>query len=208
MDSRRWVNKHEDYSKQDWVTKPSIFAKQAFEYFPKSGRILELGAGHGQDGIYFASRGFDVLSTDLEITSLTKNVSDTRADISIERLDLEQPFHFASEQFDVIYAHLALHYFDQETTKRIFEDIYRVLKPNGILAFLVNSVDDPEYRTGTKIEGNLFEIDGARKRFFNAEDAKTFARKFNIILVDNNGDTYKDTAKGVHNLIRLIGKKN
>ena len=125
----------------------------------------------------------------------------------MEKLDLEQPFRLNNEEFSVVYAHLALHYFDAKTTERIFEDIYNILKPNGVLAFLVNSVDDPECETGKKIEENFFETDGTRKRFFNVKDAKKFAHDFEVILADNNGETYKDTAKGIHNLIRFVGRK-
>lgn len=207
MNDQRWITKHSDYSKQDWITKPSIFAEQVIEYFPKNGCILELGAGHGQDGIYFASHGFKVVSTDLETTSLNKNIVDTKYNISAQTLDLRQPFYLSDESFDIVYAHLALHYFDQETTERIFADTYRVLKPDGILAFLVNSVGDPEYKTGKRIEKDFFEIDGVQKRFFNVENAKTYAHQFKMLVADNHGETYKDSAKGVHNLIRFVGRK-
>jgi len=30
---------------------------------------------------------------------------------------------------------------------------------------------------------------------------------FEIILLDNYGETYKDSAKGIHNLIRFVGRK-
>lgn len=165
MDNKNWTNLHKNYSKQDWINKPSIFAEQSLEYFPKHGRLLEIGAGHGQDGIYFASRGFDVTSTDLEITSLNKNIlgahAEVQAKISAEQLDLRNPFHF-DEKFDVIYAHLSLHYFD---------------------------------------------INGRLKRYLDTEEAKSFARHFAPLLADNNGETYKDAAQGIHHLIRFIGKK-
>jgi SAM-dependent methyltransferase len=206
MDNQRWIHKHSDYSKQDWITKPSIFAEQIIEYLPSKGHVLELGAGHGQDGIYFAEQGFTVLSTDLEPASLKKN-SEGISGFSAAQLDLNQPFPFKNESFDAVYAHLALHYFDEQTTKRIFDDIYRVLKPNGILAFLVNSTSDPEYGTGNKLQDGFFETDGTKKRFFTVEDANKFASHFTPLLTDNSGETYKDIAKGVHNLIRFVGKK-
>jgi SAM-dependent methyltransferase len=210
MKDKNWTNLHAIYSKEDWINKPSIFANESIEYFPKYGRILEIGAGHGQDGFYFASQGFNVVCTDLEIISLDKNISGADAKIQekveIEQLDLRKPFHF-EEKFDVIYAHLSLHYFDQATTKRIFEDIYNTLKPNGILAFFTNSVDDPEYGAGTKIEEHYFEIEGVAKRYFDVKAAKTFAHQFIPLLADNNGETYKDAAKDVHHLIRFIGQK-
>lgn len=210
MNHKNWTNLHTIYSKEDWIHKPSIFAEQAMEYFPETGTILEIGAGHGQDGFYFASRGYDIVSTDLETASLEANISDTdeqiQERISIKQLDLRKPFQF-NEKFDVVYAHLSLHYFDQKTTERIFNDIYEVLKPNGILAFFTNSVDDPEYGLGKELEEHFFDIDGVLKRYFSTEEAKKFAHRFKPLLVDNDGETYKDIAKGVHHLIRFIGQK-
>jgi len=40
-----WQDIHKNYKEQDWIDKPSIFAEQALPYFPKNGRVLELGAG-------------------------------------------------------------------------------------------------------------------------------------------------------------------
>lgn len=44
-----WKELHSNYQEQNWIEKPSIFAETAIQYFPKSRKILELGAGHGQD---------------------------------------------------------------------------------------------------------------------------------------------------------------
>ncbi|HJP81120.1 MAG TPA: class I SAM-dependent methyltransferase [Candidatus Saccharimonadales bacterium] len=210
MTEKNWTNLHKNYSKEDWIHKPSIFAEQAIEYFPEHGSLLELGAGHGQDGLYFAAHGFTVTSTDLEIASLEANIENASEDIkehiSAKKVDLRKPLSF-DQSFDVVYAHLSLHYFDEQTTKRIFEDIYSILKPNGILAFFTNSVDDPEYGTGIKLEEHYFEVDGVAKRYLNVDEAKRFAFKFKPLLIDNNGETYKDAAKGIHHLIRFIGQK-
>ena len=208
MNDEKWKAKHDTYSKEDWVNKPSIFSEQVIQYFPIDGRVLELGAGHGQDGNYFSSQGFEVTSTDLETSSLEKNTQQAGVRIAVQKLDLCQPFPFKNDSFDVVYAHLALHYFNSQTTDQIFEEIYRVLKPNGIVAFLVNSTSDPEYDTGTKLEDGLFAIEGSPKRFFTTDNASSFARKFSPILADNDGETYKDMAKGVHHLVRFVGRKN
>ena len=210
MNDKNWITLHKNYSKQDWIHKPSIFAEQAIEYFPKGGKFLEIGAGHGQDSLFFASRGFNVTSTDLEISSLEQNVKNVEREIgeriSVQKLDLRNPFSF-DRKFDIVYAHLSLHYFDKKTTERIFENIYHSLNSGGILAFFTNSVDDPEYNTGTKIEEHYFEIENVAKRYLNVDEAKRFAYKFKPLLADNSGETYKDAAQGIHHLIRFIGQK-
>lgn len=204
-----WTQKHQKYAQQDWIDKPSLFAEAAVSYFPKQGKVLELGAGQGQDSRYFAGLGYEVTCTDNveEALAAAQAKAERMVNLRFESVDVTQKLPFADKSFDVIYAHLVLHYFDASTTDRIFDEIYRVLKPNGILAFLVNSTSDPEYAHGMEIEPGLYEIEGKPKRFFNLQDAARFTSKFQPLLLDDQGETYKDRAKGVHNLIRFVGKK-
>jgi SAM-dependent methyltransferase len=205
MINNHWNNLHKKYSDKDWKNKPSLFAETVCEYLPSKGKILELGAGLGQDSLFFAMQGYGVTSTDLSIDYL-KNISNTK-NIEVSQVDLSNELPFKKESYDVVYAHLSLHYFDAQTTKRIFKDIYSVLKSNGVLAFFTNSIDDPEYGTGVLIEPDYFKTSGTQKKYFNVETATKFAHHFKPLLVDNNGETYKDRQKGVHNLIRFIGVK-
>lgn len=208
MSEDRWKQIHRDYQKAGWIEKPSIFAKQAVNYFPGAGKILELGAGFGQDSRFFADKGYAVTSTDTGDLAISENKKRSSSEkIQIRRLNIREKFPFDKESFDVVYAHLSLHYFDDETTQDIFDEIYRVLKKGGIFAFFTNSTDDPEFNTGKKIEDHYFEIDRLKKRYFNAKEALKYAHRFNAIVCDNKGETYKDSAKGIHNLIRYIGSK-
>jgi len=206
----KWDKLHEHYSKQDWIEKPNIFAGEALEHFPKEGFILCLGDGQGQDGRFFASKSYKVLSTDISESALEINSQKIKegglSNISTEKLDLREIFPYAEASFDVIYAHLSLHYFSEETTKQIFREINRVLKRGGILAVFVNSTNDPEFNTGKRLEQELFEIEGVTKRFFSKYSMDYFTQDFQVILLDDSGKTYKDEAKGVHNLIRFIGR--
>jgi SAM-dependent methyltransferase len=206
-----WSNLHEDYKNQDWIDKPSIFAETSMIYFPTKGKILDLGAGQGQDSRFFAEHGYEVVSTDFEETALEQNKSkladNLKQKVTIKKVDLREKLPFDDASFDVIYAHLSLHYFDYETTLRLFGEIRRILKPNGILSFFTNSVHDPEYNTGKKLEDDFFQIDQTTKRYFSLETATAFTKHFDANLLDDQGETYKDRAKGVHNLIRFIGTK-
>lgn len=211
--SNDWSDIHEKYSEQGWVDLPSLFAQDILQYFPANSSILELGCGQGQDGRYFASHGHSVLSTDNEQSALEKAEAKVpnqiRSRLKIQNLDLSDlPFELVDESFDVVYAHLSLHYFDSLKTEKIFSEIHRVLKPGGILAFFVNSTSDPEYKQGELIETDYYRVDGMAKRYFSVQTAKDFATNFTPLVVDANGETYKDRAKGVHNLIRFIGRRS
>lgn len=205
-----WNKLHKFYSNQDWIGKPNIFAEEVLEHFPKEGKVLCLGDGQGQDGRFFASKGYQVTSTDISEEALRINEGKIKEEnlknIKVEKLDLRDAFPYKNEEFDVVYAHLSLHYFTEVITRKIFKEIKRVLKRGGILAVFVNSISDPEFNTGKRIEQELFEIEGMTKRFFSKYSMDYFTQDFQIILLDDNGRTYKDEVKGVRNLVRFIGK--
>jgi SAM-dependent methyltransferase len=206
-----WNQQHDAYAQTDWITKPSRFAQWAIEFFPQAGTILELGAGHGFDSIFFASKGYQVISTDFSENArvyIKKHLGhQDKSNIVIENLDLSKPFRYKEGSFDIVYSHLSIHYFTDEVTKQLFDEIYRVLKPGGVVALLANSTSDPEYNTGEKIEEDYFRIDALYKRYFSVESMRKYAQQFEEIVCDNQGTTYKDEAIGVHNLIRFVGKK-
>lgn len=206
-----WKDLHASYQQQHWLEKPSLFADTVIQYFPKPGKILELGAGLGQDTIFFAKNSYDVVSTDLEISSLATNIAnqieDIRNKIKVQQLDLNELLPYEDDSFDVVYSHLSLHYFDKDTTSRIINEIERVLKPGGIFAFLCNSTSDPEYKTGIQMEKDFFLIGKVTKRYLSVDSARKLTRGFQIYLIDNLGKTYKDDAKGINQLIRFVGHK-
>lgn len=209
MNEDAWSKLHTKYKAAEWQDKPSLFAQTAVQYFPKKGRVLELGAGLGQDSRFFAEQGYDVTATDLKPGELEQKYAtwpkETQRNVHVQKLDLQQAWPLEDHAFDAVYAHLSIHYFTMDVTKKILDEIVRVLKPGGRVAFLLNSTSDPQYGTGKQLEPDYFYIDDKPKRFFSVDTARQFERVFQISMVDNLGETYKDSAKGVHNLIRFIG---
>jgi len=209
--NKAWNKLHDGYKEQDWINKPNIFAKEVVKYFPEKARILELGAGQGQDTRFFAENCFFVESTDISQEALKINkdklTNDLREYVNISSFDMTKKFPCQDGEFDVVYAHLSIHYFDVVTTNEIIDEIYRVLKPGGIVAVLNNSVNDPQYKQGEEIEEDYFIIKDKKKRFLSVDSTRSFFRRFDIVLLDNFGETHKDSAKGVHNLIRFVGQK-
>jgi len=207
-----WSDLHKSYQGQDWIDKPSLFAAQAIEFFPSHGKVLELGAGLAQDSHFFAEAGYEVVATDIEQTAIDvdrrKMTADVRERVELKQMDMRDHFPFEDNSFDVVYAHLSLHYFHKHATQDIFSEIARVLKPGGVLAFLVNSKSDPEYNTGTLLEPDFFLIRQVTKRFFSVDTVQEYIEdKFETKLLDDKGETYMDSVKGVHHLIRFIGKR-
>jgi SAM-dependent methyltransferase len=204
-----WQKKHTKYADQDWITKPTIFATQMVGYFPKKGHILELGAGQGQDTIFFAKKGYKVSSCDFSnfalIFAKKRLPPEVKKNIEFKLLDLSNPLPFKDGGFDVVYSHLALHYFDETRTQKLFNEIYDILKDGGIFATITNTLEDPEISDLKRIDQDYYvNADGLKKRYFSVDSMKKFTNKFKTILLDANGQGHKEPIK---TLIRFVGKK-
>jgi len=211
LSKKYWEGAHEFYTKSGWIKKPTIFATQVIDYVGNEGKLLDLGAGQGQDSRFFAEKGFEVSSMDFSDTAVSTARSEAKAqelDIEIRQGNLSKPFPFEDETFDVVYSHLALHYFDHQTTKKLFKEIHRVLNKGGIFATLLNTIDDPEIKEldYNELAPGFFEVPGGiTKRYFSLEYLETVrSGLFESILVDAHGESHKDEIKI---LIRFIGKK-
>lgn len=204
-----WHTVHLKYAKRDWITKPTLFAKQVVKFIPQKGKLLDLGTGQGQDAFYFANQGYEVTGVDFSeysIQQARKRLSTNHAlSIFFEVMDLSQPLPYSQNSFDVIYSHLALHYFSKDRTRELFDEIFSILKPNGIIAALTNTVEDPEIVNLKKISEDYYATaEGLQKRFFSPETLAQYTKKFETIVLDSKGETYKDEIK---TLIRFIGRK-
>ncbi|KKR20412.1 MAG: hypothetical protein UT48_C0018G0005 [Parcubacteria group bacterium GW2011_GWE2_39_37] len=207
-----WEKALASYGAKDWIDKPTIFVEQAVQYFPKNGKILELAAGQGQDSRFLAKKNFEVTCTDRSDFGLEAAAEKSKKDnlnLTFKKVDFSKTLPFPDGTFDVVYSHLGLHYFTKENTRRLFLEIQRVLKPQGIIAALFNSTDDPEISGDgfEKIEDNYyFEVKtGLQKRYFTLEDTQYFTEGlFEPIILDDLGRAYKD---GKTALIRLVARK-
>jgi SAM-dependent methyltransferase len=207
-----WNEALKRYASKDWVDKPTIFAEQVALYLPKTGSLLELAAGQGQDSRYFARLGYQVTATDLVDIGLREaqqKAEEENLKIVFQTLDLAFPLPFLDNSFDIVYSHLGLHYLDKIGTEKMFKEIHRVLKPGGTLASLFNTIDDPEIRSSgfEKVEENYYKeiAFDFKKRYFSVEDTEKYINGLFIpLLLDNKGETYKDEIK---TLVRLVAQK-
>jgi ubiquinone/menaquinone biosynthesis C-methylase UbiE len=205
-----WRKTHQIYSTKDWINDPTIFAQFAIDYFPENGKLLDLGAGQGQDSRFFAKRGYAVTSIDISdlALKLSKEKSEHESlDIEFMELDIADKLPFGDSSFDIVYSHLALQYFTDEKTREMFKEICRVLKPQGILACLFNTIEDPETTDENYkiIEKDYYQSpEGLLKKYFSVDYLKDVSGGlFTQLILDSKGETYKDDIKS---LIRFIGK--
>lgn len=150
-------------------TSPSAFARFCAGHVPEGSSILELGCGAGTDAAWFAQAGHDVTATDFSPVIIGRNQQQFPglSNLTFRVVNTAHAFPFGDSQFDVVYAHLSLHYFGREVTARIFREIHRVLKPGGHLMFLCKSVADPLYELGTELEPDMYLHEGHIRHFFS-----------------------------------------
>jgi ubiquinone/menaquinone biosynthesis C-methylase UbiE len=177
------------YSKNSTAKEHSDFAKKALEEIQKNKfkKILEIGFGDGRDTLFFSGTDIDITATDYsdaavkklqeeishkKIKNVTCIIADTAKDLS----------NFKQEEFELIYAHLTLHYFDDKTTRKIFSEICRLLKHSGMLFARVKSTDDPLYGKGNQIEKDMFEC-GHTRHFFSEDYMKEMLKEFEIVSI-------------------------
>ena len=137
--------------------------------------ILDLGCGIGCDSVYLQEKGFNVVACDFSQVALDRLNRDNNK-ITTLLLDISKKLPFKEKLFDIIIADLSLHYFDDETTQNIMEEIKRVLTNNGILIARVNSMQDFNHGAGQgeKLEDNYYFVKGYKKRFFNKEEINKY----------------------------------
>ncbi len=203
-----WEKKHRNYQAEPWVHQANFFAEEVAELIKVGSTLLDLGCGQGQDSLYFAGRGAAVTSVDFSPYALSQFEAAAAAEgIQTLVLNLEDlPYAFEAATFDVVYAHLSLHYFSQAVTAAIFTEVARVLSPGGYFLATFNSVDDEEFETGERIESHYFELEsGDRKRFFDEDQVRLFASGlFEIHEVSRGVGTRK---KDEDRLVRLIATR-
>jgi SAM-dependent methyltransferase len=135
------------------------------------GRVADLGCGQGHDALAFVGAGLGVTALDFSPVSIGQVRRAGRGNPCLDsRLhDLARPLPFDDGSLHGVYSHLSLHYFDDITTRSIFEEISRVLVPGGVLVFSVKSTDDPYYGTGEQVGPQMFCRNGHVRHFFSQD---------------------------------------
>ena len=165
-----WNNNHANQRLHAHSQKQTAFAEETNSVIPTHSTILELGCGEGNDSIYFANQGHTITAADFSDVVISQNKERwSNPNLTFLVQDTSTTLDFADNTFDVIYARLSLHYFDDKTTQKIFGEINRVLKPGGYISFMCKEVSDSIYGKGTEIESDMYELDGHIRHFFSKQ---------------------------------------
>jgi SAM-dependent methyltransferase len=186
-----WNNIHAGGEHAVYSQVPSEFAEEAVSFFPERAAIIELGCGFGADAAFFAQQNRLVTATDLSDVAIERDEREYShvSGLTFQVLDMgDGTLPFQSSEFDGVYARLSLHYYPDKITKQLFQDIRRILKLGGHLAFMCKSIDDPLFGKGQQLEENMFDNGGHIRHFFDENYVKTLLGGYRIIKLENKRD--------------------
>ncbi|MFJ9943244.1 class I SAM-dependent methyltransferase [Streptomyces erythrochromogenes] len=156
---------------------PSEPAVRAAAVFGATGarEVLELGAGHGRDALYFARQGFSVLATDFSSVGL-EQLSEAAAAhgvavrVATEVHDVREPLPLRDASVDAVFAHMLLCMaLSTQEIHALVAEVRRVLRPGGVFVYTVRHTGDAHYQAGTGHGDDIWEHGGFAVHFFPRE---------------------------------------
>ena len=133
------------------ITKTKTFLNEPYELYFKllenknnKSKLLEIGAGTGQNTGFLIDMSYEVCATDISLEFLEVMNKKFHGCINFytQYADMEK-LPFTEESFDVICSAGSLSYGDNEI---VMNEIYRVLKSGGMLFLLDSLNNNPIYR--------------------------------------------------------------
>ena len=169
---------------------PNPFALQLLATLKNKTNInlLELGCGDGRDTKFFIENNFNVSTVDIASKSVEEIKTKFQGNVNASCQDIRE-LSFEDNSFDVIYAHLSLHYFTDGETVKIFDKIYSLLRKDGMFFVKCKSTSDPLYGVGEKIAEDTF-FKGHIRHFFSLDYLKAKLSKFDIIELEEDSGAY------------------
>jgi ubiquinone/menaquinone biosynthesis C-methylase UbiE len=140
--------------------------------------VLDLGCGTGNDVLRLAREGFAVMGMDFSDEAVRQGREKAeKLGLSAQFVvaDMAKRLPFDSATFDAVMSNVAMHMFSDKITRELFKEIRRIVRPNGVFVFHVNSTEDALIRAERRpaireIEPNyVLEHNGQTMHFFSKE---------------------------------------
>src|SRR3990172_882262 len=145
-DATRWDLIHKKSHKEDnWH---SVYAEEKEKLFPSGSLVVELGSGTGADALYFLKQGHSIIALDISSFALSVLKEKAKKENLLAKLATQtvdfglHSLPVKDSSVDVAFSRISLNYFGAKQTTKIFGDIYRILKPNGMAYLSFKSPDD------------------------------------------------------------------
>ena len=104
--------------------------------FPKSGAVLELGAGAGDVALLFAEKGYEAAGIEISPTAVAwAREKAVQHGLAVEFVEgsVTDLSHWDEDSFDAVVDGHCLHCIIGDDRAKVFSETFRVLKPGGLL---------------------------------------------------------------------------
>ena len=135
--------------------------------------VLELGCGTGNDAARLAREGYSVTAIDLSSEAIELARARFASMVTFVVADMTKRLPFPDAGFDAVMSNVALHMFPDSVTRAVFAEVARLVRPGGLFAFHVNSLEDrplrARWRPAREVERDyVAEESGQTVHFFSA----------------------------------------
>lgn len=172
--------------------------------------VLDVGSGSGISSKGMAFLGFRVTCVDYSLEAV-RRLQHLAQDHDLPHLNVVCAdllwLPFRDESFGAVTASMVMNFFtDERERERAFKEVFRVLKPGGVVLLVVLSCDDEGAKTGVSLgNGNVELPDGIRLHYFTPKELEALVGDMTIreIACFQEEDTVHHTPH-THDLIRLL----
>ncbi len=152
--------------------KLAAFVVEALPAFKHKGVkfVLDLGCGAGRHAVCLAKNDFDAVGVDVSKSAL-RIAKEWLKKENLEEVALAQAtmtsIPFKDNQFDAVISVSVIHHAIKKDIEATINEVYRILKRNGVLLANLASVEDPRCGKGKMVEAGTFRMLEAfeQKRF-------------------------------------------
>lgn len=121
-------------------------------------KVLDLGCGTGRHTLYLAQNNFDVYGIDKSQTAIDitgQRALELNLNVTLKQSDLKK-INFENDFFDAVLCVWTTGHGLKKDVKKSVSEMYRVLKPNGLLFVDFMSTKDLNYGKGIALEEATF----------------------------------------------------
>ena len=194
------LNQQSQHWEKNFSSKPEMFglepsepAKKSLKLFQEKNinKIVELGAGLGRDTIFFAKNSIHVSALDYSVSGIKiineKAVNQNLSkNISTKIFDVRKKLPFEDNSIEACFSHmLYCMALTLNELENLNNEIYRILKPNGINIYTVRHTNDGDYKKGIHRGEDLYENDGFIVHFFSKEKVNYLLNGFQNLKLEN-----------------------
>ena len=159
---------------------------------PSDKRIYDLGFGAGRHILFFAELGYQVYGDDISRSGLditTRNLKEKGLFAKLGISDMTS-IPYENNFFDAIINRGVITHNIVENIEKCIDEMYRVLKPGGIVMTTFISTQSSEFGKVTQIELNTYIADsgpeeGVPHHFMDEKETRKLMSKFRTIKVEH-----------------------